>query len=44
MEKKQYVKPSMKVFEIEIPKIICASGDDPVGYIPGQQPDDKHLA
>ena len=43
MEKKQYVKPSMKVYEMEPAKIICASGGD-MSYIPGQQPDDKHLA
>ena len=43
----------MKVYEIEMPKIICASGDGVPGYpggggyiptIPGQPEDDKHLA
>ncbi len=48
MEKKQYVKPSMKVYEFEQrPQLLVGSGGD-VNYIPGipgQQPEDeKHLA
>ena len=44
MEKKQYVKPSMKVYEFEQrPQLLAGSGGD-MSYIPGQQPDDKHLA
>jgi hypothetical protein len=47
MEKKKYEKPSMKVYEMEVPKIICASDNQWGGYIPtipGQPEDDKHLA
>ena len=46
MEKKNYVKPSMKVYEMEMSKIICQSGGDMnyIPTIPGQPTDDKHLA
>ena len=49
--KKKYMKPSMKVYEIGMTKIIC--GSDPNNYpgnfnyiptIPGQPDDEKHLA
>ena len=42
--KKEYMKPSMTVYEIVISKIICASGENPDGYIPSQPADEKHLA
>lgn len=46
MEKKKYLKPTMKVFDMpDKQRILCFSdelGDIPT--IPGQQPDDKHLA
>ena len=35
MEKKVYQKPTMKVYEVKMSQIICASGDNPGGYIPG---------
>ena len=45
MEKKQYVKPSMKVYDMEPAKIICDSGGmSYIPTIPGQQDDEKHLA
>ena len=46
--KKKYMKPSMKVYEMGVAKIICTS--EPNGYpgnfnyIPGQSDDEKHLA
>lgn len=47
MEKKEYVKPLMKVYEFEQkPQLLVGSGGD-INYIPGipGQPDDeKHLA
>ena len=46
MEKKKYVKPSLKVYPIENRRILCGSPID-TGYvptIPGQPTDDKHLA
>ena len=47
MEKKEYVKPSMKVYEIEQkPQLLVGSGGD-VSYapvIPGQPEDEKQLA
>lgn len=43
--KKKYMKPSMKVYEIGVAKIICTSDQDwNLNYIPGQPTDDKHLA
>ena len=47
--KKKYMKPSMKVYEMGVTKIICGSDPTPgypgnFNYIPGQQPDEKHLA
>ena len=47
MEKKKYEKPSMKVYEMEVSKIICASDNQWGGYmpgVPGQPADEKHLA
>ena len=45
MEKK-YVKPSMKVYDMEPTKIICQSGGgfNYIPTIPGQPDDEKHLA
>ncbi len=47
MEKKEYVKPLMKVYEIEQkPQLLVGSGGD-INYvpaIPGQPEDEKHLA
>lgn len=51
MEKKKYIKPSMKVYEVKMSQIICQSGgqrrgprdwDDEFGYIPGAG--ETHLA
>ena len=46
MEKKNYMKPSMKVYEIaQKPQILVGSDQDwHLNYIPGQPTDDKHLA
>ena len=48
MEKKKYVKPSMKVYEMEMSTIICQSpgggGFNYIPAIPGQPDDEKHLA
>ena len=43
--KRKYEKPSMKVYEIGMSRLVCTSGgDDNWGYIPGQPRDEKHLA
>ena len=45
--KKRYIKPSMKVYQIEKRRILCGSpGDkDPwLNYAPAQPTDEKHLA
>jgi hypothetical protein len=46
MEKKKYAKPSMKVYEMEMSKIICQSGGgfNYIPTIPGQPDDEKQLA
>ena len=47
MEKKNYVKPSMEVYEMEPSRLICSSGNGEGGYlptIPGMPDDEKHLA
>ena len=48
MEKKKYMKPSMKVYEIaQKPQILVGSAPGYPGnfnYIPGQPEDEKHLA
>ena len=50
MEKKEYVKPSMEVYKMEMTRLICqssGSGNGEGGYlptIPGQPEDEKHLA
>ncbi len=49
MEKKIYKKPEMQVYDMQMTKILCASGDPtksypgPFGYMPGQNEDDKNL-
>jgi len=46
---KIYKTPEMQVYDIQMTKILCASGDPtnpypgPFGYMPGQHEDDKHL-
>lgn len=45
--KKEYVKPSMEVYNLEPSRIICSSGNGEGGYlptIPGQPDDEKKLA
>jgi hypothetical protein len=43
MEKKQYVKPAMQVYDLpDSQRILCYSG--PNAYLPGLPADDKHLA
>lgn len=47
MEKKKYMKPSMKVYKMEMTRLICQSGNGEAGYIPtipGQPTDEKQLA
>ena len=46
MKNKNYVKPSMKVFKMEMSMIVCQSGGDfnYIPTIPGQPKDEKHLA
>ena len=50
--KKEYQKPTMKVYEVKMSQIICQSGEQrnaprrhggEMGYIPGLT-DDSHLA
>lgn len=44
MEKKKYMKPSMKVYEFEQkPQLLVGSGEH-LNYIPGQPEDEKQLA
>ena len=46
MDKKNYVKPSMEVYEMEMTPLICISSPGGGGktYLPGQAEDEKHLA
>ena len=45
MKKKNYVKPSMKVYDMEPAMIICGSGGmSYIPTVPGQPEDEKHLA
>ena len=43
--KKKYMKPSMTVYAIHLPHIICTSEwDNELGHLPGQPTDGKQLA
>ena len=42
--KKEYMKPAMKVYEFEQKSQLLVGSGGEMNYIPGQQPDDKHLA
>ena len=48
MEKKQYIKPSMIVYDMKPSRLMCTSGDDwNLNYlptIPGQPDNENHLA
>ena len=46
MEKKNYVKPSMKVYELNQPMQLLqgSGGGGGMSYLPGQPQDEKHLA
>ena len=45
MERKKYMKPSMKVYDMEPTKIICGSGGGgDITYAPGIPADEKQLA
>ena len=44
MKKKNYVKPSMEVYQLNQPsKLLVGSGGD-ISYLPGQPEDEKKLA
>ena len=44
MEKKNYVKPSMKVYELNQPMQLLQGSGGGMSYLPGQHEDEKHLA
>ena len=44
MEKKQYVKPSMEVYEMPGRPMLQNYSGGGLGYIPGQPDDEKQLA
>ena len=44
MEKKNYVKPSMEVYDLPKRQMILCLSNGELGYIPGSSEDEKHLA
>ena len=44
MEKKKYVKPSMKVYELNQPTQLLVGSGGGMTYLPGSIEDEKHLA